>query len=292
MRKPFFVLTAFIDDSADAFDGGEPVFVLAGCIASAEDWDGFTAEWQERLDFVHPAKSFKMSEVAARWGVEDERVMFFYRVIEQYVWSVFCCVIPVSAYRGAIAKFPFPQFEPPTPYQLAFIAIVDRLCRSYEELGYEGRIKFVFDEQMNEDAKILARWDWILERLPEGTQNMVSRTPAFERDDEFLPLQAADFIAWWCRRHWKDNPDNRVSLGGRYKWPFPWAAKRPLPFFELAYLEDDLLKVWWKAALTALLHRGRQGPGTGRLEPYWRWRMPPAQPLGYSLPVWTRPFKK
>jgi hypothetical protein len=100
------VLTAFIDDSADDYGDDEPVFVLAGCIADAENWDKFTEEWQERLKLVHPSGAFKMSEVAQRWGADDERIMFFYRVIEKYVFSTFCCVIPLRDYERALARYP------------------------------------------------------------------------------------------------------------------------------------------------------------------------------------------
>jgi hypothetical protein len=41
------MLQAFIDDSGN--DGKSPVFILAGYIASAENWEGFSDEWENTL---------------------------------------------------------------------------------------------------------------------------------------------------------------------------------------------------------------------------------------------------
>lgn len=47
------MLQGFIDDSG--WDGQSPVFVLAGYVAKAEQWEAFSDEWQKVLDHSDPA---------------------------------------------------------------------------------------------------------------------------------------------------------------------------------------------------------------------------------------------
>src|SRR4051812_17038159 len=114
-RKPILVLFAFVDDSVDDYrTESDPLFVLAGFVAPEESWELFSDEWQERLPLVHPSNAFKMSELATRWGENDERVMFFYRVIEKHVTGAFSCVARVKDIEGAFAKFPL-RLNVPSP---------------------------------------------------------------------------------------------------------------------------------------------------------------------------------
>jgi hypothetical protein len=247
-KRALLVLIAYVDDSQeDHARKADPIFVLAGYIAPEEQWELFADEWEARLPLVRPSTSFKMSEVAARWGVHDERIMFFYRVIEQYVSGAFSCIVPVRDVQAAFAKFPL-RLGSPGIYSMMFSAVLDWLCnpRAQADLGISGKIRFIFDTQMFEDTKIMERWDRLLHYMPESTKALLANMPQFEAEEDFMPLQAADFYAWWARKHWKDHPEHRISLGKPYKWLFPWEAKKAIPCFEVS---------WGEAEVTAALLR-------------------------------------
>ncbi len=90
---------AFFDDSRTT--NGE--FVLAGHIATAEQWAEFTKEWALLLPLATKAKNgryhFKMSEMAS--SDRMKHVQAFYRVIEKYVaLSVSCRMNQADFVRG------------------------------------------------------------------------------------------------------------------------------------------------------------------------------------------------
>jgi hypothetical protein len=243
------VFIAFVDDSQDKREGVEPVFVLAGFVAPEEQWEVFSDEWEERLFLVHPSSAFKMSELAYRWGPDDERIKLFYRVIERHVSGAFSCIVPVKDVEAAYAKFPLRLEKPPSIYSLTFFAVLDWVCnpRAQADLGISGKVKFIFDTQMVEDTDIMARWNSLFALMPESTKELLEGMPQFEREQDFMPLQAADFYAWWVRRHWREHPEHRVSLGKPYKWVFPWPSERTIPFFEVSWSEAEITQVLWRA---------------------------------------------
>ena len=60
------IVQAYIDESGGKGQGS--VFVFSALLASAKDWDGFSNEWQSRLDEHPKIKYFKMHEAARRKG--------------------------------------------------------------------------------------------------------------------------------------------------------------------------------------------------------------------------------
>ena len=179
-KRALLVLIAYVDDSQeDHARKADPIFVLAGYIAPEEQWELFADEWEARLPLVRPSTSFKMSEVAARWGVHDERIMFFYRVIEQYASGAFSCIVPVRDVQAAFAKFPL-RLGSPGIYSMMFSAVLDWLCnpRAQADLGISGKIRFIFDTQMFEDTKIMERWDRLLHYMPESTRHYWPTCPS------------------------------------------------------------------------------------------------------------------
>jgi hypothetical protein len=66
-------------------------------------------------------------------------------------------------------------------------------------MGIEEPIDFIFDNQ-NEKTAILNGWDLYRASAPERIHKLLGAMPRFEDDEQFLPLQAADMLAWWCRK--------------------------------------------------------------------------------------------
>jgi hypothetical protein len=96
-ERVFVVLQGFIDDSYTK--GG--VFVLAGYISTVEAWAEFSKEWELLLPSTFRGHSgkyrFKMSEMARRM----DRVVPFYRVIENHVAMSLYCKMDISQFERA-----------------------------------------------------------------------------------------------------------------------------------------------------------------------------------------------
>lgn len=184
---------------------------MAGHIATAEAWSGFSAEWEGMLPFAVLDKNnkyhFKMTEMA-KSNERMSRVGAFYRIIEKYVnVSISCRVDPkdVAAAKNRIyvpgRELKWGIFD--NMYLLAFRALIDTFTinRSMfvDRIPEDARVDFIFDNQA-EKRIVLEAWDRYIEGRGETVRRLFGASPRFEDDKEFLPLQAADFWAWWVRK--------------------------------------------------------------------------------------------
>ena len=218
------MLQAFIDDSRE-----DPVFLLAGYIAPAERWALFSDRWQEVLDMTPKiAGSFKMKEFF-RGGLtaqKIERLNLLHGVIEEHASAVVAIAFDPNKLRIAfapVAKELGKQNQ--NPHLFAYTRLMVSVAQAQSQLGLEGPIKFIFDEQMHERRHMLEAWEWAWQYakpvIP-GLKNIIGATPGFETDENARPLQAADMFAWWLRR--------RFVAQSRGQEPIipPWAdADRP-----------------------------------------------------------------
>ena len=81
------------------------------------------------------------------------------------------------------------------PYVFAYSSLVDgfyeRRPQFQDRFPLDSRVDFIFDKQGEE--KLLAPWNEHVAARPEEHQKHYGEKPKFEDDQEFLPLQAADF---------------------------------------------------------------------------------------------------
>lgn len=210
---------AFIDDSRDRSGN----FVLAGHIASAEQWIQFTKDWEEML--LHAVRDkdgqfhFKMTEMAAT-PERMARVQAFYRIIERHVLMSVSCRINVNELARAKSRIfvhnlriDWDYFN--NPYMVAFRGLMDMFHthrKSVEKLIPMGeQVDFIFDEQ-SEKKMIWDAWDEYIQERSDELRPLYGSAPRFENDKKFLPLQAADLWAWWIRRwHEEGRPDKIES---------------------------------------------------------------------------------
>lgn len=203
------MLICVLDDSGSNQQG--EAFVLAGYVASASAWDTLSAHWQEALNKEPKLKYFKMREAAALrdqfdgWSgaQRDERVMEFVTIIRDSR--------PLVGLTSAIfwedlnrisAEFP----EVPLPaYDLLFhgsMAVLHNYCRRH---GVTEKIDFVFDEQGSWSKRTGRSYTYAEQIFTDEERSLLGNRPVHRDDREFLPLQAADLIAWQTRRFIEDN---------------------------------------------------------------------------------------
>jgi hypothetical protein len=100
------------------------------------------------------------------------------------------------------------ELKPVSPYgfgrphfQMCF-AVVAGVARYAAQEGINTAIEFIFDEQEGVDLDIALFFSHLKKGLPIVAQNLIYGTPSFksDRDNRYLPLQAADLLAWHVRR--------------------------------------------------------------------------------------------
>jgi Protein of unknown function (DUF3800) len=242
------VLQAFIDDSYTP----NGTFVLAGHIASPEAWAKFSVEWRRLLragvitkdkrgcDTYH----FKMSEMAIN-SERMERVPAFYWLIEQYVAVSISCCLNVSGLHRARSRLYVPKLAidwgyMTNPYMVSYRCLMDMFHnhrqRIAEIIPVDQPVDFIFDEQTHEEKVIQRTWEAYIANRPDAIRQLYGRKPQFQNDQEFLPLQAADFWAWWVRE-WseqgKPEKNNDFDFGA-------WRGTKPRPCLAFSFTEDQL----------------------------------------------------
>lgn len=81
-------------------------------------------------------------------------------------------------------------------------AVVAGVARYAAEAGIDTPIEFIFDEQEGVDDDIRTFFSHLKKGLPVQAQNLIDGVPFFknDRDKRYMPLQAADLLAWHVRR--------------------------------------------------------------------------------------------
>lgn len=213
-RRPILLLRAYFDDSGN--DPKSPVFVLAGYLASSEQWQRFSDEWQSALDLSEPSPLPKLRMDDAMclrkkkspfygWTEyqRDERLKKFVSPINRHVEHGFCFIVPLHAWKETYKSDAWPKtFD--RPYRLLFFDAIAAVTKTVRQMGLGDTIDIVFDSQDNiKESDFMDAYE-IFERLcPENLKGICLGFPQFQRDDEILPLQACDMLAWHFRQEYE-----------------------------------------------------------------------------------------
>jgi hypothetical protein len=237
-------LQAFFDESYTA----NGCFVLAGYVATAEEWIQFSKDWEVLLPLTHKRNGihrFKMTEMMR----DPESVIPFFRVIEKYVRLniSYKIIIPdVQRARERIwidGKRITSWNEGDDPYSLIVMSLLrglwfgsrnGTLPKEAQQVLSEGRVEFIFDEPKK--PAVLKAFDGFMTLAPEAG-SFFSGFPRFADDTQCLPLQAADFLAWTMRKAYETGSTDRVLNGGDYGW---CGASRPMHWMAISQTEDEI----------------------------------------------------
>ena len=210
---------AFVDESGGKGQAGH--FVLAGLIAHADHWAMFSNAWKGCLKQDPAIAYFKMREAASLSGEfhrfnrarRDTKLRSLAKLIDQHAQIATFSVIDLDAHKRTWAK----TNEKPLnePYFFSFHNTILASCFELWDLGWRERFEIIFDEQVILGPRAKAWYplvrDVVYDREPEA-HSIMPVDPLFRADDEFLPLQAADLLAWCCRRRMNiPNGDRRFD---------------------------------------------------------------------------------
>jgi hypothetical protein len=244
------MLQAFIDDSGN--DGKSPVFILAGYIASAENWERFSNEWEKtlkpedgmNLGVLKMADVYRNRVRGSRyygWADDqrDQRLKSLIKVINSHALHGIVSIVPYKTYDAFIKG----KFNPPSLDRacfLSFFGIMTRLLAVAQQLKLDDRIDFIFDSQDSENKPLLmAEYDRFISLAPPEIRALSGGYPEFKRDEDSLPLQAADMLAWHVRRYYFD----------LYNGKDPTKEPSNIYLANLFKPAHDVLDIWDKARI-------------------------------------------
>jgi hypothetical protein len=204
------MLQAYFDGSTA--DG--EVLILAGYIARADTWLAFTDPWQALLD-EDGGRAFKMNR-AAKNAKGMRRARRHYELINSLPIIGAGIGIPIADLNDVVTELGLPA-EFRNPYYVAWRAMLS-LCFSTQHINIRTPVDFVFDDQ-TERVRIEPAWNYFYSTIPLRIQRLIMSRPTFRRDDDVLPLQAADLIAWWGRRRYVEGTLAQAKL-----YPDEWRS--------------------------------------------------------------------
>ena len=196
----------YVDDSGSPGDGQH--FVLASLISHSDNWHSFSTEWAAALNEWPHIKSFKMKEAAGlngqfyRFSKEqrDQKLRRLARIINQHVKTMTYSMIDMHAHSMTWSRLPKPMNEVYFwPYQNSILAS----CFTLWDAGLREKFEVIFDDQVIFGPR--AR-NWypaikvICEYREPDAATILPSEPIFGRDEDFLPIQAADLFAWCLRK--------------------------------------------------------------------------------------------
>jgi Protein of unknown function (DUF3800) len=217
------MLKAFVDDSGSANDQHQRYFVLAGYVLPVLHWETFADEWSAELKNAPRITAFKMYNADHGGGYFEGMAAEFRKckvndlaqLIHRFDPMGMACHIRWVDYQSIVAGKVHKKLD--NPYAILFYQIM-RLIHEWQidgkakrpEREYQ-RVDFVFDDQADKGFKALQWYGPLKANMREPYSKMLGATPIFESDEDMVPLQAADLLAWHVRRK-LEHPDQDLPV--------------------------------------------------------------------------------
>ena len=197
------MLKAFVDDSGSG--GDSPWYVLAGYVGTVDGWDQFDAQWRSALDADPKINDFHSSEAESlrprgQWAgvTKDQRNVKINELIEVITRCAQRAIhvrVRQSDYNEIIKNYVPPQWD--NAYYFLFPSFVAAVVGMEKYFGQSEPVEFVFDSSKRFEKPSLRLYNQFvdLDKFAGRILNI-----HYEDDKVFLPLQAADLLAWQIRR--------------------------------------------------------------------------------------------
>jgi hypothetical protein len=221
-RLLMILQTGYFDDSGS--DIGSRWYVLGGFCASVEDWKIVSTRWHQTLNKEPSLQYFKMSEAMAMDGqfrrgwtipLRDQRIIELVDIIEELDPPRLYCFLKRSDFdtfvKGILGGDAFND-----PYFVLFYHLILSIAANAQSLAWNRDCDFIFDDQGKLGKNAVERWDWMKQNIDGANAANVSAylgsPPIFRDDIKFLPIQAADMLAWLVRDCLTVGPNNMEEI--------------------------------------------------------------------------------
>ncbi|HEY0459321.1 MAG TPA: DUF3800 domain-containing protein [Pyrinomonadaceae bacterium] len=227
------ILDAYADASGKDENATDKILTINGVLGTSEGWADFDIEWQDYLKnagFKRHSKSRKyVFHTSPFWSgsckLMPQRLSFaekqtIYRHLVEIVCKYRVCVfghgILLDDFRRIETEFPLLRKKilgkPGT--------FLSNLCIKYNSgwahhNGFNSSIGYTFD-QGDEFLTEMQRQFYQALTTVDDEEDMTVSSLNFASSAEYSPLQAADIVAWECRKYWLDRSVHPVrSLAPR-----------------------------------------------------------------------------
>ena len=255
------------DDSGCKGQG--PHLVMGGLIGRAEQWAAFADKWAACLAEAPTVAYFKMSEAAGCSGQfyglneqqRNDKLVALVKVLNEFPFDAIHVTLDLAEH----ATFFAPKLGPePLPkhkisrerlrvlavannsYFYAFNTFLSSAAFHLWDAGERERFEFIVDEHRSLGERTHKWYPVVREAMFEPIRSIMPTKPLPRDDLEFLPLQAADMIAWLQRA-------KNTDEGHEFEWLGPHFTNMGLSP-RSAYLGPN----WFATALPAGIQRGRE----------------------------------
>lgn len=199
----------YFDDSGT--DSESEIAVAACYISTKRGWDDFVkqwndARWEEGFDTFHMAEFVAPRKYGHKpfcdWDNAKKTHVYrrLTRIINENKRIGIAAAVPKSSYDKAVPAH-FRERYGKQHYTYAVRTCLTRIAEWRTRSGISIPMRYVFDWEMQGSEKrqeISAIWDKMLKHW-EPVFGMEVDGYSFEKRDKFIPLQAADILAWQMR---------------------------------------------------------------------------------------------
>ena len=203
-------LVCYLDDSGNKDDS---ISTLAGYIAPAHNWCDFEVCARELFDanelsHLHTVHLHMRRGEFKGWTREQtaDFVRAFYGILDQHVFAGFEFSVLKSTFESKKSVYNVEHQSSPIGFCLH--GIVDRLVKDEgvkDALGLpDVNLSFVVESGNKNEGDIRRRFNIIQKQDPERIVSI-----SFETKKEWIALQAADFLAYFCRRLRTKDPTDK-----------------------------------------------------------------------------------
>lgn len=237
------VITGYFDESG-THDGSDNITV-AGFLATEEQWIEFGEKWAEALvtlDIPTEAsgvRMFHMAEFAHRLGAftrdewpesrRRETLKVLLKIVADHVGASVGVTVPRSQYEAQLSEVTRRFYG--SPYGLAATTIIANVSTRAHEMHPDPWVAYVYESGAKGRHEFDQRLTPVINdhRSQEVLRALSLR---FENKRQFLPLQAADILAYelhlnWQRRGTRVGPESRHPLRELGQMPHLWQYTDP-----------------------------------------------------------------
>ena len=186
----------FMDESG-VHGKASPIVTVAGYMAKPRTWETFTRRWnaaKRPIEVFHSSDCNGFKNEFEGWKREDRDalVIRLLTVLRERPMMGFVTGLDLKAYEEAMTDNPDLRELLPDPYGTCFHWTVATMMDLFEKQQNNERLAF-FHENNDYHKQAYEAFDWIKGNRKKHTSAM---TLSFGGKDDFVPLQAADILAY------------------------------------------------------------------------------------------------
>ena len=243
-------LTSYLDESGT--HAGSDTIVVAGFLSTPRRWELFELAWRQILN-KHGIAFFHMTDFAASreqfegWDESKRRDCLggLLEVINHHVIGSVGIVINMSDYHALVS--PEAAKYAGGPYGFAASSCMMLFSRVMEATGVLGKIAYVFESGAEGHGQVAEAFNNTLSN-PSNREYFHLLSIKFEPKQDFVPLQAADILAYELYQHLPTHLGNssrptRYPLRALSQTPHDWGQVDPQSLALMAHTIEIRLKL-------------------------------------------------